>query len=237
MKTSISYFALFLFLSVCLSAVAESSSSDDRQIRTVKPFNAIMVSTGIDLYIEQGPVEKVEITGDPDDMNRIVTEVSDGTLHIYLKNKNLLDFDFHNSCEVYVMAKTIEALEASAGSEVKGKGPFAGNQFRVQSSSGSEVSLELEFDRIIAEASSGSEIHLKGKTKTLDLKVSSGSETDACDLSARIVHADASSGGQACVWVVSELHANASSGGDIDYKGNPATLDVNKSSGGKVSKE
>ncbi len=237
MNTGIHLSSLLLFFVLFIPGILNASAPEDKQIRQVKAFTAISVSSGIDLNIEYGQQEKVSVEGDLDEISKIITEVKNGTLHIYKKNKSGLNFGFHSSCEVSVTAKILEALDASAGSEVKGRNQFSGSEFRLNASSGSEVKIDVVYDKIKADASSGSEIHLKGKTRLLEVTISSGSQIDACDLVADIVRADASSGGQACVNAVSELHANASSGGDIDYTGSPKSIDVNKSSGGRVSRD
>jgi hypothetical protein len=177
----------------------------------------------------------VELEGDHQDMENIITEVRDGTLHVYRKSKFSFHFNIHNNCKVYVTAVKLESVDVSSGSDVKSNGRFTGETCKVNSSSGSEVTLELEYDKVTADSSSGSEINLKGKTRTLSVSVSSGSEVKACDLTAEIVQADASSGAEACVKVTSELHVNASSGGEIRYEGHPGVVDVHKSSGGGVS--
>jgi hypothetical protein len=224
-----------LFVVFTLPGLLMASNAETRQNRPVDSFSAIKVSAGIDLYLEPGTREKVEVVGEQRDMDEIITEVKNGTLHVYRKGKFGFNFNFHNNVEVFVTATTLNGLDASSGSEVKSTGTFRGSECRISASSGSEVSLNLEYDKLMADSSSGSEIHLQGKTGKLSVSVSSGSEIKAYELTAGVVQADASSGGEACVNAVSELHANASSGGDINYKGKPQVLDVDKSSGGSVS--
>jgi hypothetical protein len=235
MKTKILFKTLLFFVIISLPGLLRAASPDTRQDRQVDSFSAIKVSAGIDLYLEPGPREKVEVVGNQREMDEIITEVKNGTLHIYRKGKIGFNFNLHNHCEVHVTATTLNAIDASSGSEVKSKGPFKGGECRIGASSGSEVNLNLEYDKLTADSSSGSEIHLQGKSRQLNLSVSSGSEIKACELTTEVVHADASSGGEACVRVVSELHAHASSGGDINYEGKPQILNVHKSSGGSVS--
>jgi len=235
METRTIFRTLLFFVVFSLPGLLMASSSDTKQDRQVSSFKAIKVSAGIDLYLEPGTREKVEVKGDQRDMDEIITEVKDGTLHIYRKGKFGFNFNFHNNCEVHVTATTLNALDASSGSEVKSTGTFKGHECRISASSGSEVNLNLEYDKLTADSSSGSEINLQGKTSKLSVSVSSGSEINACELTAGVVDADASSGGKACVKAVSELLANASSGGDINYRGKPQILNVEKSSGGSVS--
>jgi hypothetical protein len=235
MKTKTIAKALFILFAITLPGLLQAKTPDVSETRTVGSFKAIKVSAGIDLILETGDRERVEVTGNRDDVDDIITEVKNETLHIYRKSKFGFNFNFHHNCEVNVTAKILEALSASSGSDVECRGTFKSPSFRVDASSGSEVSLSLDCEKVSADCSSGSEISLSGKTKTLSVSVSSGSEIHACDMSAEIVHADASSGGEACVMVTSELHANASSGGDIEYRGHPGKVDAHKSSGGSVS--
>jgi hypothetical protein len=235
MKTRNFFRTFLMFVVFSLPGLLMAASPETRQNRQLDSFRAIKVSAGIDLYLEPGAQEKVEVVGNQHDMDEIITEVKDGTLHIYRKGKFGFNFNFNNNCEVHVIATTLSGLDASSGSQVKSTGFFKGSECRISASSGSEVNLNLEYDKLTADSSSGSEIHLQGKTGKLSVSVSSGSEIKACELTAEIVHADASSGGEACVNALSELYANASSGGDINYNGKPQLLNVEKSSGGSVS--
>jgi hypothetical protein len=227
--------SLFFLLAFSLPFWLMAATPADRQTREVGTFKALKASSGVDVYLEPGSRENVVVEGNHQDMEEIITEVKDGTLHIYRKSKFGFHFTFHSDCKIYVTAVNLESVDVSSGSEVKSNGRFKGQTCKVNSSSGSELSLDLEYDKLTAGSSSGSEITLKGKTRTLSVSVSSGSEIKACDLTAEVVQADASSGAEACVNVTTELHANASSGGDIRYEGHPGVVDVHKSSGGGVS--
>jgi hypothetical protein len=176
------------------------------------------------------------VESDNDDLDDLVTEVKDGTLRIYIK-KRPFNLNFRNSYKVHVTAKILVSLDASAGSEAKSQNLLQGTECSISASSGSEIHLEVNYDKLKLESSSGSEISMSGKSKHVDVSVSSGSEIDASGLEAGVVYVDASSGGEARVNASAELHANASSGGDIEYSGSPGTVDINKSSGGHISKK
>jgi hypothetical protein len=227
-------FLMIFFVLLMNCSFLTASPSDDLRIRPTGSFTAITVSSGINLYISQGTSEKVAVEGNQDDAEKIITEIKNGTLHIYRKNRSLFDCGFLNQCTVHVTVKSLEALDASSGTGVKGINRLVGNEFRLHCSSGCEVNMEINYKKIKADASSGSEVHLKGSAEFFELSVSSGSELDACGLTARTIYAEASSGAEACVCATDELKAHASSGGDIDYRGNPKILDINKSSGGRI---
>ncbi len=68
------------------------AGNDETQTRKVSGFNAIDVSAGIDLYITMGNTEEVKVVAANDIIDDIKTEVKDGALHIYMKNKNWLNW-------------------------------------------------------------------------------------------------------------------------------------------------
>ena len=80
-------FILILTIGSTLSALA-ANGGDDTQTRNVSGFNAIDVSTGIDLYLTMGSSEEVKIVADEEIIDDIKTEVRNGTLHIYMKRNN-----------------------------------------------------------------------------------------------------------------------------------------------------
>src|ERR1700722_14318728 len=61
--------------------------------RSVQGFHGVVISSGIDLYLNQGGEEAVAISSsDPEVRDKIITEVQNGVLHIYIDNKG---FGFH----------------------------------------------------------------------------------------------------------------------------------------------
>lgn len=236
-KKRILFFTLMV-LTATFTAV-QAGNSQKTETRTVNSFNAIDVSAGIDLYLKMGATEEVKVVADDDVIDEIVTEVKNGTLHIYMKKGNL--FNFFNfgsttSRKVYVTATQINRVHASSGSDVQSENTLRGDALEVRSSSGSDVVLDVVYKEISLDASSGSDIKMSGKAKTVRASASSGSDINARNLEAVICHVNASSGSDVAVHASDEIYASASSGSDISYSGNPSVKDIEESSGGDVSK-
>ncbi|MGQ8337312.1 head GIN domain-containing protein [Sunxiuqinia sp. A32] len=225
-------FTIALALLIGSSAFAMQEKSDE-QVRNVKSFHAIKVSSGIDLYLTQGNSEKVVINADPDIIDDIITEVRDGVLHIYLERN--FNWGWNNSRKAHVTFDDLEALNASAGSDVYSENSFNLNELKIHASSGSDVKLtDLKAKEIWLETSSGSDAKLSGQTDSFEASASSGSDIDAGNLESKYCKVRVSSGSDATVFVTENLKANASSGGDIRYRGNPEYKDVHESSGGDI---
>lgn len=223
---------LLAFLTASGNAIA--ANLNESQNRHVKGFSAIKVSSGIDLYLSMDDHEALRIVADHSIIDDVVTEVKNGTLHIYMKRKNWLNWGNSKSRKAYVSVKQLEALQASSGSDVESQNTLRGDKLEVSASSGSDVSLDLHYKNFSIDASSGSDAEFYGKVKYLNAEASSGSDIDAEKLEAQFCRVSASSGSDIRVSVSDELEAKASSGADIIYYGSPKTRDIDKSSGGDV---
>lgn len=235
MKTfkKLSILLLVMVLGIYFPALA--FNSEKTEIRNVKDFNAIKVSTGIDLYLTMGETEEVKVVADDEIIDKLITEVDDGTLKIYVKQNNSWNNWGNKSRKVYVSVKELKKLDASSGSDVNSQNTLNGESLEVRVSSGSDVNLDIHYKNFSVDTSSGSDAKIIGKTKNFEAEASSGSDIDAKDLESVICKVSVSSGSDATVSVTDELYAKASSGGDVRYYGNPQVKDINESSGGDVT--
>jgi len=212
----------------------EGSGNVTTEKRTVNgEFKNISVSNAIDLVIEQS--DKTEITVEADDnlQKEIITRVENGTLIIECKYSSFRNI---TSKTVTVKLPALHKIEASSASTVETNGLFLGEDITLEASSAASMDMNIESDRISIDAGSGSSVDIKGKALSLSTSAASGGSIDAEELLANDVHADASSGGTVSVRPILSLKADASSGGNVDYSGNPKTVEKSASSGGSVSK-
>jgi len=82
---------LTVFILAGMVAIAQNPkviNDANAQKRTVSSFHGIAIHSGVDLYLSQGGDETVAVSAsDPEYRDRIVTEVEDGILHIYMDDK------------------------------------------------------------------------------------------------------------------------------------------------------
>ena len=236
MKT-IKLFAIILFVTAIFqsTAIMATTVRDGRQTRPITGFHGVSVSSGIDLYLTQKNVEEVFVEADSEDLDKIITNVEDGILKIYIKEKSWWGIGWNKRPrKVYVSFKTLDKLHASAGSDVYSTSVLKLDNLDIEASSGSDIKIELEANEVHVGSSSGSDISLKGRAKSIRADASSGSDIKAGDFETQKCSAHVSSGADIRVNVTEELDAHASSGGDISYSGNPKLKNINKSSGGDV---
>lgn len=202
------------------------------EARTIaQPFTKIAVSRGIDVIIEQGETIAVAVEADENLIKHITTTVENGTLTI-TSDENI---DNSEKKTVRVKMPTIEALETTSGSTLKTQNTLRGVKLSVKSSSGSELTAILEYEKVHAESTSGSDLTLSGKALQLEAASSSGSQINADRLLANEVHAQATSGSSTEVNALVKIDGKASSGASINYEGKPKDVQKDESSGGSVS--
>jgi hypothetical protein len=200
-------------------------------------FTTISVSSGIQLYLSQGNEERVAVSAsEQKHLDRLITEVKNGTLRIYYDNKGVSWKPGNRKLKAYVSFKTLQKLNVSSGSDAHVKGSINADDFGLDVSSGADFKGTINAKTIDADVSSGASIHISGKSDKLKVEVSSGADFKGYDLVTDYCDASASSGAGVRVTINKELNARASSGGDIHYKGTALIRDIKTSSGGSVKK-
>lgn len=229
------------------------TSEGSTQVRNVGNFDGIEVSSGIKVNFTQDDNQYVIVETDADKQQYIATEVENGVLKISVKNhgKNNLRF---NKMLVKVQAPSLKSVKTNSGATFMTINEINGDNFTLNSSSGSNISgefnaknkitisnssganqkLNLNANTIICETSSGSSSTLSGNANSVDFDSSSAANCNAQNLIAKNVVADSSSASSLKVNATESLNASSSSGSSIKYEGKPQKLIADKSSGGSV---
>ena len=221
--------------SILLSCQVKTGSGNIiTENRQERGFTGVNIGGPFKTTLQQGPDYKVRVEADDNIIDDIKTEVRDGKLKVYFKQKNI---SLRNATvNIYIEAPAIEHISASAAADVKTTGYLTGGRkMTFHSSSGASLNATLDAPDVEADASSGSHLTLKGKTRQVDTQASSGAELDADELLSENAKAQASSGASIDLHASVRLNAQASSGASVDYRGN-ASVSKQASSGGSINK-
>lgn len=230
---------LFLVATVSTTTAQKTINDANAEKRNVSGFHAIEISSGIDLYLSQGE-EAVAISAAKDEYKaKIITEVKDGVLKIWVDWKSNLRLDWGNrKLRAYVSVKDIDRLQASGGSDIMIDGSLKVPTLSMQISGGSDFNGKVDITELKIRASGGSDVAISGKAGQVVIDASGGSDFKGYDLITDICNVEASGGSDVHVTVNREISAKANGGSDIYYKGNGLIRDINTSGGSikKVSK-
>jgi hypothetical protein len=221
----------------------KSDKTNVGSVRDVPAFNGIETSSGVDVEFSQSPKQSVVVNVEPEKQQYVITEVENGVLKIFVRNKGVKNLNF-NSLKVIVSGPKLSKLVTKSGSTFKAVTPVNETTFAASCTSGSQVSgefkistntalevssgvnvkMNLETKSLALEASSGSSIKLAGKADSGVYSASSGSSISANDFVTKSAVVDASSGANVKINTTESLTASASSASSIQYRGNPSKV-------------
>ena len=203
------------------------------EVRTVNDYNGIKIKGQIEVQLTQGQERKTEINASKNVAPLIITEVVNGILTIETKSR----INEEERVNVFITVPTIQSLEMSEGAFVETTGNFTGDNLTINSSSGSNGRLSLQYKKLNCELSSGSELDIDGSAEEAMLKASSGAHIEAGDMTTKTCSVETQSGANATVHASQELTASVNSGSVLNYRGDPAKTNINSTAGGAVRKQ
>lgn len=210
---------VIVFLMMAAQGCGVQSQSNDEQSREVRNFEAISVSSGIDLYLTQSDTESLRLTSEGGDLSEVVTEVRDGQLFIHFeRNSGWKGWNFNENVKAFVNFKMLNKIEASGGSDVFSENSLNLGDLQISVSGGSDVEIDLNASNVRASASGGSDLILRGEARNFEGTVSGGSDIKATNFRLEYAKVNASGGSDAYLWVEEGCDCHSSGGSDIHYK-------------------
>jgi len=220
-----------------------SGASNLGNERNVPAFNGIEVSTGVSVDFTQSNKQSVTVNVEPDKQQYVITEVENGILKIFIRNKGVRNLNINN-LKVTVSGPKLSRLTTKSGASFKAVNPIIETTFAASCNSGSLVSgtfkvstntaleiesgssvkMNLETKSLALEANSGSSLKLSGKADSGAISASSGSSVSAGDFVMKTAVVEASSGSSVKINTTESITASASSASSIQYKGNPSKV-------------
>jgi hypothetical protein len=213
-------FTLLSSLAAVLVGLSSCSSVAQQQQRTVGSFQMVKASGAINLYVRQGATTKVEVDAAPEVVESVKTEVRGNTLTIYReKGFSLTQMLRNKPVKVYITTPQLSGIVVSGASDVKGETPISADDFRINASGASDVTLTLNAKSVTINASGASDVRLDGRVERQQVDISGSSDYRASDLRSRKANVQASGASDAYVFVDDELLASSSGASDVHNKG------------------
>jgi len=198
----------------CVVGNANGQPYSDSLRSSYTGFDEVDASAGVEVIVTQGNFNVKATSPNNANLDNLIVEVRDNTLHIGRKQK-MMGWSDNSRYRVDVSAPAYTGFEASSGSSITGS--------------------NLQLADVEIDVSSGASIELSGACKTLRGDASSGAHYSGKDLRCETANLEASSGASVQAFAVSAASGDASSGASVNFFGNPARLDRDESSGGSVS--
>ncbi len=234
---------LLSFLIVVLTgglALAQKTINDvNAEKRTIGAFHGIDVGTGVQLTLTEGGTEEVAVSATTTEFrDKIVTKVENGILKIYYENKLS---SMHNKKEkkelkAYVSYKKLDRLDANTGSAVEIVGILKSASLKIKANTGATIKGKVSSNDLTVDQNTGSIVTLSGETEKLEVEGDTGSMFNGENLTTGICNAKVNTGAGIAITAQKELYAKAHTGGYVKYKGGASIREINKGTGGTITK-
>ncbi|MGB1242912.1 MAG: head GIN domain-containing protein [Chitinophagales bacterium] len=205
--------------------------STQAQQQAVLSFDAIHASGNVEVLLQEGGGESVNIEAEGVDEDRVITEVKGGVLKVRIQN---VIYNENKSARVVVTYRDLREIKAHAGARIYSRTAVKGDKLELKAGSGANIDLEVWMDVVEGRVSEGGEIELTGETHTLNAIASTGGLFYGYGLEAEEVYARSNTGGEMEVNAHKRIEAKASIGGNVSYKGNPKHKSVSTNLGGTI---
>ncbi len=223
MRTSLAAAAaLTLASSACFAGMGlRGSGKMKTERREVPPFAALVVESGIQVTVSIGPQKPLELSGEDNILQILVTKVEDGRLRIgFPHHTNIWS---HQDVQVNLTAPKLREVDASGGAEVRGQLASV-DALRLDSSGGGQLHLTgIDTPELTLDGSGGAEIELAGKADRFSLEMSGGSQVHASKLSVQSMRVSGSGGSEGEVRVSEKIKGELSGGSSLKVIGKAST--------------
>jgi len=237
MKNTVS---LLMVLALSISLTAQKTINDpNAQVRSVSGYHGVAVSGSIELFLTQGNEESVVISADDTSLrDKVITEVDDGILRIYLEHKNKIQIDWPNQKKIraYVSVKDIDYLSSAGSGKLHIEGNMKADKLKVDISGSGNLEGAVTTKDLSLGISGSADADLSGTAEKSDFHISGSGNIRSYDFSTEYCTASISGSGNVKVTVTKELSAHISGSGSVFIKGDGLIRDYSASGSGKFKR-
>ena len=233
-----------LFLTAITSLMAQGWSTKKitgngniiTQERSISDFHSLQVSGNFEVSFSQDMDNMLELKGDENLLDDIVTKVKDGSLKIKPKKKVYLK-PSNKRIKVILPQETLKQISLSGSGKISNDIPFEHPQFEGNVSGSGKVRLHINAANAKFNISGSGVFELYGEAEALEAKLSGSGSFKAKDFRAEKGNLQLSGSGRMEVRCTDKLNAKVSGSGRIRYFGEPKRkLDAKVSGSGSVRK-
>jgi hypothetical protein len=169
-----------LFLPGLFLFFALGSTAQNRETRNLDSFNKISFGVPGKVYVSQGSVQKVEVEGSKDVLDRVETVVEGGHLKIRSKDRwGSWNWGRGDYITVYITAKEFRALSVSGSGDLETRTKITSGDLDLKVSGSGSLKAEIESNNVDANVSGSGSIRVRGKCNNLESSIGGSGDIEA----------------------------------------------------------
>ncbi|MGZ3763459.1 MAG: head GIN domain-containing protein [Mucilaginibacter sp.] len=225
----------FTLLSVMLLSLA-AINAFAQESREVSGFNAVASAGPFNVHIKLDGTESVKVDADANIINEIETVVENNTLKIKFKDREFRRYNNIHKADIYVTAKSLNALTNSGSGSIKVDGVINADNFKAVLSGSGNISAAVKSGDLHAVISGSGSIKLSGSTGDANFVVTGSGEIEGKELKTASSKAVITGSGNVYVEADKSVTAHITGSGSVIYSGNASVSDTKYTGSGRVSK-
>lgn len=204
------------------------------ETRNTSDYEGISVSGSFKVTLVSGNEGKINITGDENLLEYVVTEVEGGNLKIKMrKNFNISST---RRVEITVPVEQIESLAISGSGSITSTTEIKSSNFTTVQSGSGKINLNINTKNLESTLSGSGHLTLSGQTGNFEITLSGSGKIDSRKLNSENVSAQVSGSGNINITTSKSIKAIVSGSGQINYSGNPKIIEEKVSGSGGIYK-
>ena len=196
------------------------------------PYNSIVVSGAMEVYLEKGTEGNVSITAEDNVLERVVIESDGEKLTISMKNNTSIREA--KKIKITVPVEDIAEISLNGSGTVKGKDILEGNSISLNLLGSGKIDIKVDATTVDAKLHGSGLIQASGAAKDIEVKTTGSGNFSGKELLAENAQIYISGSGDSSVYAKNSLKARIQGSGAIYYLGNPSSNDVKVIGSGKV---
>lgn len=230
-------FILLLWAVIFLGACNDTNcikGEGDVETRTLNldPFTRVEANGDFKVYIQQGPVQTVQVKGEPNILDQLETNISNGSWDIEYRECVRRS----KQVEVYITMPEVQSLYLNGSGRIVSQNAITTTELPVTLNGSGKIELDVSAAKVITQLTGSGEMVLQGEAPLHNVSISGSGRIEAFGLQAEDVTVVLSGSGVAEVSASETLAADITGSGTVYYQGSP-TVTTKVSGSGKVVKK
>jgi hypothetical protein len=216
----------------CHIGCIKGSGKEVNENRIVGSFSKLEISGEFKINLKQDSGHALTVTADDNLMKYIKTEVSGNKLRIYTRK----NFCNDNAITLNIPITQLDEVKGSGAVQLTSEGRINTQNFKMELSGISKVDMDLSAADVETKASGAAEIFLKGQAASHKVEVAGVGKLHAYDFVVGNYNIKTSGTGNCEINVLKTLIVHTSGAANIKYKGNPSSVESDKTGASKITK-
>lgn len=195
----------------------------------IAPFNGIELPISADVFLSQGPEQKVIVEGKSNIIDEIELNVQDG-IWVVEFNRCVRDIGL---LRIFITMPDLTRLRVPGSGDVASENTFVIQDLEIDIPGSGNVGLSLDADDLDIEIPGSGRLALDGVADETKYRISGSGNVRAFNLECRTADISIPGSGDVEVFVTEFLRVRISGSGDVYFRGNPE-LDISITGSGDV---